>query len=150
MLSASAPLSAYLLSQLLTLPDSTCVLPMPPVFSIVILLAVGKEEIWGGKFNEVIHKPAVSHLCLFLAGMRSFVHPLGKLRDKVSESSSATHTDFRVLLLMYDLGDAELQTRVTAKLKLSPTPGYAQHKAARKRSASRVPFRQRETASESS
>lgn len=65
------PLSVSLrLSQLLTVPDSTCMFPMPPVFSTVILLAVGKEEIWGGKFNEVIHKPAVTHLCLFLAGTR--------------------------------------------------------------------------------
>lgn len=71
LLSASAPLSvSLLLSQLLTLPDSMRVFPVPPVFSTVTLLAVGKEEIWGGKFNEVIHKPAVSHLYLFLAGMR--------------------------------------------------------------------------------
>lgn len=49
---------------------NTHAFPKPPVFSTVILLAVVKEEIWGGKFNEVIHKPAVSYLCLFLAGKR--------------------------------------------------------------------------------
>lgn len=71
-ISASAPLSvSLLLSQLLTVPDSTCV----PNASGVTFLAAGTEGMWGGKFNELIHKAIVSHLCLCLAGMRSFVHP---------------------------------------------------------------------------
>lgn len=108
LLSASAPLSVSLhVPQLLTVPDSTT-FPVPPVFSTVILLAVGKGEIWGGKFNEVIRKPAVTHFCLLLAGTREFAHPLGKRRDKASEPSSVTHAALHVLLLLGDWGGAEL------------------------------------------
>lgn len=125
LLAASAPLSSFCSFPLC---HATCTqhARLPKASSSVILLAVVKEEIWGGKFNEVIHKPAVSYLCLFLAGRRKLVHPLGKLQDKVPAqlrgSCRLSHTCAHVWVGMQSS---------SPKGKLSLTLGYALHKAAK-------------------